>query len=160
MLKSDNLQKSDSLIFLAILGGVVVRVMQILTILDMLNLTGVDPIKSVICFTSSIMVFDLTIFQLGCAVGNSPRMSYGAQLCLWPAVVSMVEVRDSLERDISSLRAFGPGGGQASGVVRVSARALLVDFCYPHPTPCEGAAAPTGGSNARGTDLRVRVYTL
>ena len=32
-------------------------------------------------------------------------------------------MRGSLERDISSLRAFGPGGGQISRVVRVSARA-------------------------------------
>ena len=32
-------------------------------------------------------------------------------------------MRGSLERDISSLRAFGPGGGQISRVVHVSARA-------------------------------------
>jgi len=32
-------------------------------------------------------------------------------------------VRGSLERDISSLRAFGPGGGQISRVVHVSTRA-------------------------------------
>ena len=35
-------------------------------------------------------------------------------------------MRGSLERDISSLRALGPGGGQISRVVHVSTRA---DFC-------------------------------
>ncbi len=35
----------------------------------------------------------------------------------------MVGVRGSLEQDISSLRAFGPKGGQISRVVHVSARA-------------------------------------
>ncbi len=34
-----------------------------------------------------------------------------------------IGVRGSLERDISSLRAFGPGVGQISRVVHVSARA-------------------------------------
>ena len=34
-----------------------------------------------------------------------------------------IGVRGSLERDISSLRAFGPGGGQISRVVHVSTRA-------------------------------------
>ncbi len=35
----------------------------------------------------------------------------------------IIGVRGSLERDISSLRAFGEGGGQISRVVHVSARA-------------------------------------
>ena len=39
-----------------------------------------------------------------------------------------VGVRGSLERDISSLRAFGPGGGQISRVVHVSARAAFGVF--------------------------------
>ena len=34
-------------------------------------------------------------------------------------------MRGSPERDISSLRALGPGGGQISGVVHVSARAAF-----------------------------------
>ena len=42
--------------------------------------------------------------------------------------ISNIGVRGSLERDISSLRAFGPGGGQISRVVRVSARALFGVF--------------------------------
>ena len=37
----------------------------------------------------------------------------------------IVGVRGSLERDISSLRAFGPGGGQISRVVHVSTRAAF-----------------------------------
>ncbi len=37
-----------------------------------------------------------------------------------------IGVRGSPERDISFLRAFGPGGGQIWGVVRVSARAPFV----------------------------------
>ena len=41
-------------------------------------------------------------------------------------------MRGSPERDISSLRAFGPGGGQIWGVVRVSARALLEYFEESH----------------------------
>ena len=40
----------------------------------------------------------------------------------------MVGVRGSLERDISSLRALGPGGGQSSRVVHVSARAAFGVF--------------------------------
>ena len=35
-------------------------------------------------------------------------------------------MRGSLERDISSLRALGPGGGQISRVVHVSTRAAFV----------------------------------
>ena len=38
---------------------------------------------------------------------------------------SIVGVRGSPERDISSLRAFGPGGGQVLRVVQSPARALL-----------------------------------
>ena len=34
-------------------------------------------------------------------------------------------MRGSLERDISSLRALGPGGGQISRVVHVSTRAAF-----------------------------------
>ncbi len=40
----------------------------------------------------------------------------------------MVGVRGSHERDISSLRAFGPEGGQISRVVHVSARAPFNDL--------------------------------
>ena len=36
-----------------------------------------------------------------------------------------IGVRGSLERDISSLRALGPGGGQISRVVHVSTRAAF-----------------------------------
>ncbi len=39
-----------------------------------------------------------------------------------------IGIGGSPERDISSLRAFGPGGGQVWGVVQSPARALLVDF--------------------------------
>ena len=39
-----------------------------------------------------------------------------------------VGVRGSPERDISSLRALGPGGGQISRVVHVSARAAFGVF--------------------------------
>ena len=39
-----------------------------------------------------------------------------------------IGVRGSLERDISSLRAFGPGGGQISRVVHVSTRAAFGVF--------------------------------
>ena len=42
--------------------------------------------------------------------------------------MAMLEVRGSPERVISSLRAFGPGGGQIWRVVRVSARAPLEVF--------------------------------
>ncbi len=37
---------------------------------------------------------------------------------------SFIGVRGSLERDISSLRALGPGGGQISRVVHVSVRTV------------------------------------
>ena len=37
--------------------------------------------------------------------------------------ICIIGVRGSSERDISSLRALGPGGGQISRVVHVSARA-------------------------------------
>ena len=37
----------------------------------------------------------------------------------------LVGVRGSFERDISSLRALGPGGGQISRVVHVSTRAAF-----------------------------------
>ncbi len=40
-----------------------------------------------------------------------------------------IGVRDSPERDISSLRALGPGGGQISRVVHVSTRAAFGVFC-------------------------------
>ncbi len=40
-----------------------------------------------------------------------------------------VGVRGSPERDISSLRALGPGGGQISRVVHESARAAFGVFC-------------------------------
>ncbi len=43
-------------------------------------------------------------------------------------MVRDVGVRGSLERDISSLRACGPGGRKVLGVVRVSARALFSVF--------------------------------
>ena len=39
-----------------------------------------------------------------------------------------IGVRGSLDRDISSLRAFGPGGGQISRVVHVSTRAAFGVF--------------------------------
>ena len=39
-----------------------------------------------------------------------------------------IGVRGSLERDISSLRALGPGGGQISRVVHVSTRAACGVF--------------------------------
>ena len=41
----------------------------------------------------------------------------------------LVGVRGSPERDISSLRALGPGGGQISRVVHVSSRAAFGVFC-------------------------------
>ena len=41
----------------------------------------------------------------------------------------LVGVRGSLERDISSLRAFGPGGRQILGVVCVFACAFRCIFC-------------------------------
>ncbi len=40
-----------------------------------------------------------------------------------------IGVRGSPERDISSLRALGPGGGQISRVVHVSTRAAFGVFC-------------------------------
>ncbi len=44
---------------------------------------------------------------------------------LFEGVCSIVGVRGSHERDISSLRALGPGGGQISRVVHVSTRAAF-----------------------------------
>ena len=44
-----------------------------------------------------------------------------------------IGVRGSPERDISSLRAFGPGGGQVLRVVRVAARASLGYIGLPDP---------------------------
>ncbi len=44
-----------------------------------------------------------------------------------PTPKNKIEVRGSPNRDISSLRAFGPGGKQVLGVVRV-ARALFDVF--------------------------------
>ena len=41
----------------------------------------------------------------------------------------LIGVRGSLERDISSLRALGPGGGHISRVVHVSTRADFGVFC-------------------------------
>ncbi len=46
-----------------------------------------------------------------------------------------IGVRGSSERDISSLRAFGPGGRQIWGVVCVSARAPFVVFGKPPAPP-------------------------
>ncbi len=39
-----------------------------------------------------------------------------------------MEVRGPPERDILSLRAFGPGGRTVLGIIRVSARVFFVDF--------------------------------
>ena len=47
---------------------------------------------------------------------------------LRPWLNSIIGVRGSPERDISSLRALGPGGGQISRVVHVSARAAFGVF--------------------------------
>ncbi len=51
-----------------------------------------------------------------------------------------VEVRVSFERDILSLRAFGPGGRRVWGVVCMSAHACL----RPHPTH-PSLLSPQGG---------------
>ena len=47
-------------------------------------------------------------------------------------------VRGSLERDISSLRALGPGGGQISRVVHVSTRAAFGVFAEKYGFVQEG----------------------
>ena len=47
-------------------------------------------------------------------------------------------MRGSLERDISSLRAFGPGGGQISRVVHVSTRAAFGVFAEKYGFVQEG----------------------
>ena len=49
-----------------------------------------------------------------------------------------IGVRGSLERDISSLRAFGPGGGQISRVVHVSTRADFGAFAEKYGFVQEG----------------------
>merc|ERR1719491_1735044 len=75
------------MIFLSILGGVTLTVIQMLTILDLCRLGGMQPLNSVISFVGSMPVFDLSIIQMDCAVGNSPTMSYFCQLCMWTCSV-------------------------------------------------------------------------
>ena len=53
-------------------------------------------------------------------------------------IAHFIGVRGSLERDISSLRASGPGGGQISRVVHVSTRADFGVFAEKHGFVQEG----------------------
>ena len=72
----------------------------------------------------------------------------------------MVGVRGSLERDISSLRALGPGGGQISRVVHVSTRAAFGVFAEKYGFVQEGHTFLEKNmvSCKRGTNLYIYIY--
>ncbi len=63
-------------------------------------------------------------------IANPPAPCAGIAIesCMLVLCMGVVGVRGSPERVISSLRAFGSGGGQIRRVVRVSARAPFEVF--------------------------------
>ena len=62
----------------------------------------------------------------GAHAAASPVMYHHTKRVMPQLAVPNVGVRGSPERDISSLHAFGPGGGQIWRVVHVAARAPFV----------------------------------
>ena len=62
--------------------------MQVLSLLSMLKLSGVKPIKDVIDWLGSVFVFDLALFRVNCLMGNDPIRSYACQLCVWPMAIA------------------------------------------------------------------------
>ena len=72
-------------------------------------------------------------FRFGLACGGKRELSNDFEVML-----ATVGVRGSLERDISSLRALGPEGGQISRVVHVSARAAFGVFAEKYGFVQEG----------------------
>ncbi len=73
-----------------------------------------------------------------------------------------IGVRGSLERDISSLRAFGPGGGQISRVVHVSTRADFGVFAEKYGFVQEGHTIIEKNmvSCKRGTHTHIYIYII
>ena len=67
-------------------------------------------------------------------------------------------MRGSLERDISSLRAFGPGGGQISRVVHVSTRADFGVFAEKYGFVQEGHTSEKCGFVQEGHTFLGKVW--
>jgi hypothetical protein len=82
--RKDSMQQTDALVFLVILAGVIVRAVQILTIFDLIDLTGVDPIKGAIELFTKMFVLDMQLLRVACTLGTSASASYSAQTMAWP----------------------------------------------------------------------------
>ncbi|MDP7453798.1 MAG: hypothetical protein QGE95_16290, partial [Arenicellales bacterium] len=69
---------------------------------------------------------------------NRGRAKRGPKILVYIYIYIYIGVRGSPERDISSLRALGPGGGQISRVVHVSTRAAFGVFAEKYGFVQEG----------------------